>query len=59
VFTTVAGILASAAAIVGGLVWMMKKFGYYFDKTQDQTDQEIEQQNQKDKQQAEESGRPV
>lgn len=58
-FAGVAGVLASIAAIVGGLVWVGKKLSYYFDPTQDQTDQEIQNKNESDKQKAKQTGRPV
>ena len=58
-FTAIAGALASISAIVGGLVYVFKYSSWALTKTPAQAEQDIEKQEQENKHEAEETGRPI
>lgn len=58
-FAGIAAVLASISAIVTGVVWVGKKISSAFTKSQDESNQDIDAQEQANKSKAEETGRPV
>lgn len=53
------GIVTGGAAIITGLVYLVKRADWSFSKTQDQVDQDIQSQVDKERQEAEDTGRPI
>lgn len=57
--SVISAVLASAAAIIGGVVYLFKFSTWAIRKTEDQQNQDIDAEIQKEKQEAEDTGRPV